>query len=444
MLPILSPAHSAAIPDGIWELEGYQYILESRSGDLQGFYTVAGSYCGALPRSMADEFGFEMVEFKGRKSIELKAGISRYRARRLAQLPHQCEALSTGPDFNPETNFDAFWGYFDQNYAFFDERNIDWSSVYRRHRPAITENTTPQQLWQILGTVIGQLGDGHATLVNDIRTREQTARGGQVRELLPLLYEYSGKSIDFNRYPGVFLGFREDVFRQLPAKLKPGSHWRLANGMIQGGYVNERTAYLAINEMSGFSDGQSSDEVSAINALMNQVMDRVRGSDSLIVDVRLNPGGDDKVSMAIAERFADKQRLAFTKQARLRHGFTAPQEITVQPGATQGYRRPVCLLAGELTASAAEIFVLAMRVLPQVTVVGEPTKGILSDTHVFVMPNQWMLTGSNERYTAADGNRYEAVGVPPDIVSKRYDKQRLIDSHFDSMADCTAYLSAGR
>jgi C-terminal processing protease CtpA/Prc len=68
--------------------------------------------------------------------------------------------------------------------------------------------------------------------------------------------------------------------------------------------------------------------------------------------------------------------------------------------------------------SAAEIFSLAMMALPNVTRVGTPTYGILSDSLEKQLPNGWSLGLSNEVYVAADGNLYEGRGIPPNIEVK--------------------------
>ena len=68
--------------------------------------------------------------------------------------------------------------------------------------------------------------------------------------------------------------------------------------------------------------------------------------------------------------------------------------------------------------SAAEIFSLAMMALPNVTRIGTPTYGILSDSLEKQLPNGWSLGLSNEVYVAADGNLYEGRGIPPNIEVK--------------------------
>ncbi len=79
------------------------------------------------------------------------------------------------------------------------------------------------------------------------------------------------------------------------------------------------------------------------------------------------------------------------------------------------YARPVRLLTSRRTGSAAEILTLALSALPQVTRIGEPTLGILSDNLYKRLPNGWEVGLSNERYEAPGGELYEGRGIPPHV-----------------------------
>ncbi len=82
----------------------------------------------------------------------------------------------------------------------------------------------------------------------------------------------------------------------------------------------------------------------------------------------------------------------------------------------------MALLISEETGSAAEIFAMYMRVMPQVSLIGEATQGALSDVLVKGLPNHWLFTLSNEEYVAADGNGYEGTGIPADIEALHFRK----------------------
>ena len=44
---------------------------------------------------------------------------------------------------NPIETFEAFWKVFNERYAFFDVRGVDWQRQKEIYRPQVTDNTTP-------------------------------------------------------------------------------------------------------------------------------------------------------------------------------------------------------------------------------------------------------------------------------------------------------------
>ena len=73
------------------------------------------------------------------------------------------------------------------------------------------------------------------------------------------------------------------------------------------------------------------------------------------------------------------------------------------------------LLTDRISASAADGFTLAMRVLPHVTVVGDTTEGALSSQFPEKMPNGWTLWVAFKEVRDHDGVCWDGVGIPPDL-----------------------------
>jgi carboxyl-terminal processing protease len=138
---------------------------------------------------------------------------------------------------------------------------------------------------------------------------------------------------------------------------------------------------------------------------------------AIIVDVSLNDGGHDMIARRIAGHFAAERTIAYYKYPG-DAGTVERQPIHVEPLGDAPFKGPVFLITGQLTVSAAEIFVLAMRALPNVTQIGGTTDGSLSDILTKPLPNGWSLTLSNEVYLDADGVGWEGRGIPPDIEAE--------------------------
>jgi carboxyl-terminal processing protease len=124
------------------------------------------------------------------------------------------------------------------------------------------------------------------------------------------------------------------------------------------------------------------------------------------------------VALRIIGYLTHERRLAFTKKAIEGGGYTDTQEVYFEPQGKRQFTGPVYYLQSDYTVSAVEIFSLAMMALPNVTRVGTPTYGILSDSLEKKLPNGWSIGLSNEVYVAVDGNLYEGRGIPPNIEVK--------------------------
>ena len=189
-------------------------------------------------------------------------------------------------------------------------------------------------------------------------------------------------------------------------------------------YQVDGVGYLAIDAMLGFGDiDDNGDELRSLELALDQAMTDLRDVQALIVDVRRNGGGKDFLSLAIASRFATNETHAYSKQARLGSGRSELIDVYIQPRGAVQYLGPVYLLTSNETASAAEVFTLAMREFPQVTIIGEATQGGLSDQLSKKLFNGWNASVGNEYYLATDGSWYEGVGIPVDVEVAQFSRQ---------------------
>jgi carboxyl-terminal processing protease len=88
----------------------------------------------------------------------------------------------------------------------------------------------------------------------------------------------------------------------------------------------------------------------------------------------------------------------------------------------------VIALTSPLCVSAGEVLTLALRALPNVTLMGQRTAGMLSDNLVKPLPNGWEASLSNEIYSAHDGLAFEGVGVAPDVPAVSIDAAQFVPS----------------
>ena len=85
------------------------------------------------------------------------------------------------------------------------------------------------------------------------------------------------------------------------------------------------------------------------------------------------------------------------------------------PSSRVRFEGPLHVLTSDITMSAAETLVLSLRALPQVTLVGQATRGAFSNVLEKPLPHGTHVMLSNEVYEDPDGECYEGRGIPPDV-----------------------------
>ena len=67
-------------------------------------------------------------------------------------------------DNNPRGNFEALWSIIDENYCFFEYKDIDWNSVYTAYSARVTSEMSNESLFKLMGEMLAELKDGHVNL----------------------------------------------------------------------------------------------------------------------------------------------------------------------------------------------------------------------------------------------------------------------------------------
>ncbi|HVX38239.1 MAG TPA: S41 family peptidase [Gemmatimonadaceae bacterium] len=315
--------------------------------------------------------------------------------------------LAPAPSSGNAAIFDAVWRDFDLNYSFFTLKGIDWDSVRAVVRPRAIAAPDDDALARVIGGVLMSLHDRHVSLTTPARTiAYQSAADLAPAPFNPVLIDE-----DYLHEPTITAG-----------------------GRVIYGRVAPTIGYIRIPSFGGH--GWVSDIDDAIAAL--------RGVRAMIVDVRENGGGTNELAIAAAGRFADASRVF--GYVRIRNGpahddFTGYIAETVAPSGPRQFRGPVIVLTNRKVYSSAEDFVLATRVLPNVTVVGDTTAGASGNPLVRELPNGWTFQLSTWiEYTPAK-RVFENIGLAPDIYVSSTMSQ-MIAGH-DPMIDRAIQLAMG-
>jgi carboxyl-terminal processing protease len=274
--------------------------------------------------------------------------------------------------------YDELWQLFDERYAPFAERGVDWDAAFERHRPAPGSND--DTLFRAATALLAELDDGHVTLVAPGRPVFVAQRT-----------------------------FREDTFDSHLDLAIPFQRMELGpfrSGAARYGVLEGDIGYVHVNDW-----GDSIPRVT-------DVLEVIRHRRGVIVDLRHNPGGDFQNGFLFAAHFADVRRLAFTTRTKTGPGHRElGQRVDwhIEPGAGPRIEVPVVVLTNGLTNSAAERTLMAFRVLPNVTVIGSPTAGNHGEKVGGEMSNGWRYSVVPQIVADAEGRVFEGPGIPPDV-----------------------------
>lgn len=310
---------------------------------------------------------------------------------------------------DPVKNFELVWNLFNDSYASFEEKNIDWQAIYDQYRPQVNATTSEQELYEIFESMLKPLNDGHVNLrAPSLQTGFTASRPSRIIEVLrPIPGRERRKA--FNAM--IWETLKEQGFTPLKT-LGPEYEGRPLFTYSDNGKVG----YLRFTR--SFSN-RTFLHISFLNARLEKIFSTFKDLDALIIDVRFNEGGDNSFVKKVAGRFVDKKQLSFYIQEKKDGRFGPVKEKYIRPvGKTQFLNKPVVVLTNDKTLSAGDLFSLIMSQLPNVTLIGEPSNGSYSDLSAKKLPNGWVVTWSHQRYLSLEKKNFEGLGTPVDVEVK--------------------------
>jgi carboxyl-terminal processing protease len=401
---------------GVWRSRGYGYLVKIDQ-DGPTLFHVAGDYCYADPRPERDPEGLftfyrpletDTVAFSG------ELGWTLYVFDRLQGLPPACG--DTGR-WTPARIAALTAATFADLYPSFEERGIDWQARTAGIEQAFDEKSDDVALFQALQAMLAGVEDPHVELRAEVAGRRRSLEPGDGPTLGRLRAAGNGGTSEREWEPAYLRGILNTVLQ--------GKGQQTANDKLIWGRVGD-IGYLNLLGMANFSPGDDDDAV--LDAALDQAIAAFKGARAVIVDVTNNHGGYDSHSYQVAARFADRRRFAYTKVAYGARD-VAPQPFYIEPSKRGRYLGPVYLLTSDVTLSAAEVFTLYMRALPNVVHVGGTTRGAFSDVIEKPLPNGWWLNISAEIYRDPQGRSYEVQGLPPQIRREVFPPSDLSGGH---------------
>ena len=170
------------------------------------------------------------------------------------------------PASDAAAQFDSLWNTFDREYSYFIHKQIDWSALRSAYRPRAIEAADQTSFIDVIREMLGHLHDMHV-----------------------VIRDPGGRSIP-TYDPQAFVNWDRSVWQQYIAR----AGW--TQGQNDWGYgVLDGVPYITIGGW-GASSIRSAD--------FDVALERFRNAPAIILDVRMNPGGNDALAFEVAGRFA--------------------------------------------------------------------------------------------------------------------------------------------
>ena len=295
---------------------------------------------------------------------------------------------------DPQTNFDALWQIMDENYCFFDYKDIDWDDVYQKYNRQLRDTMNQYELFDLFGDMLAELKDGHTNLYSSFNVARY--------------WDW------YEDYPR---NFNEDLHKQYL-----GKDYLIAGGMKYCRMANDKVGYIYY--------GSFSSPVGENN--LDYVFTYFKGCEGLIIDVRENGGGSLTYADRIAARFLEEQILTgyiIHKTGKGHNDFSEPYPVELEPSDRIRWLRPVVVLTNRHSYSATNDFVAKMKILPHVTIMGDQTGGGSGLPFNSELPNGWRVRFSASPMLDAD-KKHTEYGILPDekVELKKEDLEKGKDT----------------
>jgi carboxyl-terminal processing protease len=364
-----------------------------------------------------------------------------------------------------------FWAEAKYNFAFFDKiPRLSWDSLYLATLPKVRAATTTLAYYQVLQEMCAQLHDGHTNInepdapdnlegrpplrtalvegkvvITEVRSETLRRQGlvpgvevlaidgvparqyGQQRAAWQSASTPQDRDVRTYTYT-LLLGkasqpvaltlqdakghtFQRQVNRSGYTDAKPA-----ARPVLQVRQLPGNVAYVALNAFDNDS----------LPTLFAKAYPQLKEASALILDVRNNGGGNsgmgyEVLSYLTVQPFQTSRWMtrdyhpAFRAWRREPRWYSTPVN-SFDPKSEAPYTKPVVVLTGPRTFSAAEDFAVAFDQLKRGKIVGEPTGGSTGQPLFFWLPGGGSARVCSKRDSYADGKEFVGVGVQPQLL----------------------------
>jgi carboxyl-terminal processing protease len=384
-------------------------------------------------------------------------------------------------------SFDAAWRILRDTYYDTTFKGHDWEAVRRELRPKAESAASPDEMREVIRTMLSRLGDSHLTLLPGAPAAGSPARdmsgdpGLDVRQLedgeIMVVRVLPGSGAEAaGVQPGWLLQsldgtpFTSPAARaimQMPERLQAVEMWRFVTERLRGPIGSRvkllfldarnqsrevfverraergepidlgtfprmfvRTDRRALEAPDGGKVGYLRFNVwlTPVDGFVSEAVDAFRSADGMVMDLRGNPGGLAAMLMGVAGQFLS-ERVSLgemrTREGTLRF-FANPRLVAPDGRAVAPFSGRLAILVDELTGSASECFAGGMRSIGRARLFGTRTMGQALPALFDRLPSGDVLVHAYADFVTATGVRLEGRGVQPDVEAP-WSRQALLD-----------------
>ncbi|MFZ6873826.1 S41 family peptidase [Undibacterium sp. Di27W] len=382
-------------------------------------------------------------------------------------------------------DFEIFWQYVDENYAYFDARKTDWKTVHEKYGQQVKSITSKRDFVAMMEAVVAELYDSHAHLATSLPHSPRLVPTGT-----DLWAEWQGQDAIITdvransaaERAGLRVGMKVlEVHGQLvaqavtqfgPPSLKTADpvarDWALrvalagprnqavkikvtstqGQGQAQG-QVQEMTFTPGVERPATPLSSRNLDEIgyirinnslgdSALIAAFDEALGKLENSKALILDLRDTPsGGNTFVARGMMGRLISQDQ-AYQKHelvSEMREsGIKRSWVEYVSPRGKFIYKQPIVVLAGHWTGSMGEGMTIALDGMQRATIVGTRMAGLLGALGEVSLPHAGFIVRiPNEKLFHLNGTPRESFvpGIAIDTAKQEPGKDAALDVAVD-------------
>jgi hypothetical protein len=283
------------------------------------------------------------------------------------------------PGNNPLSNYDELWERLDERYAYFQLKNINWDSLGAVYRAPLNLESSDEELFSALDSLLFTLRDGHVNLIAPFNLSRNWEW-------------YLNSPTNFN------WSVIERNYLKQDYKIAGGIHYK---------YLPDSIAYLYY---SSFSNNFS-------NSQLDYIFNYFKDAKGLIIDLRDNGGGSLNNAFSLAKRFVKTEAPALITDEKTGPGpsdFGKSLQYTFSPSNRPNFTRKTILLSKRSCYSATNTFAAILKSQDHVIQLGDTTGGGGGLPVDYELPNGWNYRFSSTRTFLPSGEDME-MGVPPEI-----------------------------